>query len=273
VDAAEARAWFERWEAQQSGIIGVREERFGVILDVLAAVFDVDDDLTVVDLASGPAGISMRVLDRFPKARSVAVDYDPVLLAIGRGAHGDRDGRLRWVEHDLRDPGWADAVLAAAGRVDVDAVLTSTALHWIPTGALTDVYRACSAMLRPHGLLVNCDNMDYAAQSPTIRRIAESRRSAERTAAAQRAAVQEYEGYEQWWDAAANAPSLAALHREREQRYAWRDRDEYRPGFEVHTALLHEAGFDEVETVWQRYQNHVLVAVRSEAGPVTIPHR
>jgi SAM-dependent methyltransferase len=273
VEPSEARTWFERWEAQQSGIIGVREERFAAMLDVLTAVFDVDDDLTVVDLASGPGGISTRVLDRFPKARAVAIDNDPVLLAIGRGAHGDRDGRLAWVEHDLRDPAWPDDVLAAAPRDDVDAILTSTALHWIPTGALTDVYRACSTMLRPHGLLIDCDNFDYPPQSPTIRRIAEARRSAERSAAAARAATHDFEAYEDWWDAAANAPLLADLHREREYRYAWRDRNEYRPGFAVHVALLHEAGFDEVETVWQRYQNRVLVAVRSEAGPVTIPHR
>jgi hypothetical protein len=128
-------------------------------------------------------------------------------------------------------------------------------------------------MLRPHGLLIDCDNFDYPPQSPTIRRIAEARRSAERSAAAARAATHDFEAYEDWWDAAANAPLLADLHREREYRYAWRDRNEYRPGFAVHVALLHEAGFDEVETVWQRYQNRVLVAVRSEAGPVTIPHR
>ena len=269
----DARAWFERWEAQQSGIIGVREERFEVMLDVLGATFAVDDDFTVVDLASGPAGISMRVLDRFPKARSVAVDFDPVLLTVGRGAHGDRDGRLAWVEHDLRDPAWAQEVLTAAGQDSVDAVLTATALHWIPTGSLAEVYRACGAMLRPGGLLINCDNLDYPPASSTIRRIADTMRSAERDAATARAAAQEFDGWEQWWDAVASSPSLAALHREREQRYAWRDRDEYRPGIAVHTALLHEAGFDEVETVWQRYQNRVLVAVRSEAGPVTIPHR
>jgi trans-aconitate methyltransferase len=273
VERAEARAWFERWDAQQSGIIGVREERFRVMLDVLADTFDVDDDITVIDLASGPAGISMRVLDRFPKARAVAVDNDPVLLAIGRGAHGDRDGRLQWVEHDLRDPAWSYQVRERAGRDDVDAVLTSTALHWIPTGALTDVYRACSAMLRPHGLLINCDNMDYPPTSPIVRRIAETMRARDRADNAEAAAALEFESYDDWWGAVATSPSLADLHREREQRYAWRDRDEYRPGFEVHVALLREAGFEEIETVWQRYQNRVLVAVRSEAGPVTIPHR
>lgn len=273
MEQAEARAWFDRWEAQQSGVIGVREERFEVLLEVLGATFDVDDDFTVVDLASGPAGISVRVLDRFPKARAVAVDFDPVLLAIGRGAHGDQNGRLLWVEHDLRDAAWAHEVRACAGKDSVDAVLTATALHWIPTGTLAEVYRACGAMLRPGGLLINCDNLEYPPAAATIRGISDSLRAAERDTVAARVGAEQFEGWEQWWEAVASAPSLAALHRAREQRYAWRDRDEYRPGFAVHSELLHEAGFAEVETVWQRYQNRVLVAVRSEAGPVTIPHR
>jgi SAM-dependent methyltransferase len=273
MEQAEARRWFERWEAQQDGIIGVREERFRVMLDVLGATFDADEAFTMVDLASGPAGISVRVLGQFPKARSVAVELDPVLLAIGRAAHGDHDGRLAWVEHDLRDPAWADEVVAAAGQSSVDVVLTATALHWIPTGALADVYRACSAMLRTGGLLVNCDNMDYLSEATVVRRVADRVRAAERDAVSARSAAGAFEDWEQWWDAVAASPSLAEQNRERGERFAWRDRDEYRPGFAVHTALLREAGFDEVETVWQQFQNRVVVAVRSEAGPVTIPHR
>ena len=273
MDSTEARAWFERWEAQQAGIIGVRDERFQVLLDVLGATFDVDDSFVVVDLASGPAGLSLRVLDRFPKARSVAVDFDPVLLAIGKGAHGERDGRLAWVEHDLRDPKWSQEVLASAGHNCVDAVLTATALHWIPTGALADVYRACGAILRPGGVLINCDNIDYPPESTAVRRVADTVRAAEREGVTAGVTAREFEGWEEWWAAVASSPSLGALHQERERRFAWRDRDEYRPGFAVHRALLHDAGFAEVETVWQWFQNRVLVAVRSEAGPLTVTHR
>ena len=60
----------------------------------------------------------------------------------------------------------------------------------------------------------------------------------------------------------AASPVLGDLHRQRTERYAWRDRTEYRPGLAVHVAALEEAGFREVDTVWQRFRNRVLVAVR-----------
>ena len=262
MDEAVARAWFERWEQQQDRIIEARSERFAVMLDVLGVLFDADVPLEVLDLASGPAGISVRVLDRFPKARSVAIDVDPVLLAIGRGTHGDLGGRLTWVEHDLRDPAWTDTVRAAAGRQHVDAVLGSAALHWIPSGDLVDVYRACATLLAPGGVLVNCDNMDYPSGWSTIRRISDAAHDARLQRQEDDSSKPEFEGWEQWWENVAAAPELAELYQERVRRFSWRDLAAYRPGLAVHAAFLEEAGFREVDTVWQRYQNRVLVAIR-----------
>jgi trans-aconitate methyltransferase len=59
-----------------------------------------------LDLACGPGSIAQRLLVRFPAARAVAVDFDPVLMRLGQDALGDLDGRLRWVEADLRRPDW-----------------------------------------------------------------------------------------------------------------------------------------------------------------------
>lgn len=36
----------------------------------------------------------------------------------------------------------------------------------------------------------------------------------------------------------------------------------YRPGIEVHRSILEEAGFREVDTLFQHGQNRVLMAVR-----------
>src|SRR5581483_11261137 len=92
--------WLRRWDAQQSGYVVDREERFAAMLDAVAALLPAE--FVALDLACGPGAISQRLLRRFPEARCVATDLDPVLLALGQGALGDWGGRLRWIEADIR---------------------------------------------------------------------------------------------------------------------------------------------------------------------------
>jgi SAM-dependent methyltransferase len=96
--------WLQRWDAQQEGYVPEREARFTAMFDALAALLPAS--FVALDLACGPGSISQRLLARFPGARAIAVDIDPVMLAIGQGAIGTMDGRLRWIEADLASPGW-----------------------------------------------------------------------------------------------------------------------------------------------------------------------
>ena len=56
----------------------------------------------MLDLGCGPGSLAVRLLDRMPAARVVAIDTDPLLLALGRAAYGGRSG-LRFVDQDLRN--------------------------------------------------------------------------------------------------------------------------------------------------------------------------
>ena len=96
--------WMQRWDRQQSGSLPYREQRFTAMLDVVDALLP--ERFVALDLACGPGSISQRLLQRFPHARCVAIDFDPVLLLLGQNELGDMQGRLRWVEADLRDPSW-----------------------------------------------------------------------------------------------------------------------------------------------------------------------
>ena len=100
--------WLRRWDAQQEGYIPEREARFTAMFDALAELLPTP--FVALDLACGPGSISQRLLARFPDARAIAVDLDPVMLAIGRGALGTVDGRLRWIEADLASPDWLETL-------------------------------------------------------------------------------------------------------------------------------------------------------------------
>jgi SAM-dependent methyltransferase len=153
--------WLARWNAQQTGYLPDREARFDAMLTVLEVLLP--PDFVALDLCCGPGAISHRLFLRFPQARSVAVDLDPVLLALGQGALADMNGRLRWVDADLCDPKWVEQL----DENHFDAVLSTTALHWLPTPDPVRVYHELGKLVRPGGVFLNGDNMKFGPHLPS----------------------------------------------------------------------------------------------------------
>src|SRR6204780_2467746 len=127
--------WIERWDRQQEVYLAEREERFTVLLDALEAGVGREDPL-VLDLGCGPGSLSVRLLDRLPRATVLGIDADPVSLALGQAAYSGRPG-LHLIDLDLREPGWS-------ARLDLarpaDAAVSTTALHWLPEHDLRAMY-------------------------------------------------------------------------------------------------------------------------------------
>jgi SAM-dependent methyltransferase len=248
------RAWLERWDRQQVGYVPEREERFSVMFDVLDELLP--PSFTALDLACGPGSLSRRLLGRFPEARVIAIDFDPVMLALGRGALGTDGGRLRWIDADLVTPEWMTHI----GDEEIQAVLSSTALHWLEPRPLRELYRELGRLLKPGGIVLNGDHMSFGPEMPTLARLSDRRLGAQWADAA-------FEGRgietaEQWWDALSAESALAPLFAERQRRFAGKTRQESPPGFDTHVASLSAAGFREVGTIWQVFSNRVLLAVR-----------
>ncbi|MEU4835167.1 class I SAM-dependent methyltransferase [Streptosporangium sp. NPDC023615] len=242
---------FSQWERQQAAYVAYRQNRFQVMLDVLA--LHCPPDPTVLDLACGPGPIADLVLRRFPGARAVAADHDPVLTRIARSVLARHEERATVVETDLVSADWASALPAWT----FDAVLSSTALHWLSPGQLLAVYTELARLLPPGAVLLNADHLRFEDDRPTLRRL-----SADHDAAVQREAFTDGAvTWEQWWDLAARHPELAALLPERERRFA--DRPPQPPAsLEFHLAALRTAGFTEVGTVWQYLDDYVVFARR-----------
>src|SRR5689334_14977601 len=168
VDLDRAERWIDRWDAQQGWYMPDREERFTVLIDAVEAGAGRDDPL-VLDLGCGPGSLAVRLLGRMPAARVVAIDTDPLLLALGSAAYGDRPG-LRFADQDLRVPGWAGR--AGLSRA-ADAAVSTTALHWLSAGELRAMYGELATVLRPGGLLLDGDHLlEDEAAAPGLARLA-----------------------------------------------------------------------------------------------------
>ena len=245
--------WMQRWDRQQQRYLPDREARFTAMFDVLEALQP--ERFVALDLACGPGSLASRLLARFPQARCIALDYDPVLLQLGQQVLRDMQGRLRWLEADLRDPSWPDQL----GEPQVDAVLSTTALHWLPTPALVQLYRQLGRLVRPGGVFLNGDHLGYAPHLPSFRALAAwaEARQAERFGN-----EQEGETWGDWWQALHAEPGLEALFAERERRFIDRTHEETPTLAELHEAALLDAGFAQVGVIWQHLDNRVVLGVR-----------
>jgi SAM-dependent methyltransferase len=255
---AAARGWIERWDAQQAGYVPHREERFTALIDAVAAAAGRDDPL-VLDLGCGPGSLAARLLDRLPAATVVAVDADPVLLALGRAAVG-RPG-LRFADQDLREPGWA-----AALGLDrpADAAVSTTALHWLAQGELAALYAELATALRPGGVLINGDHL--ADDAPTLARLGDALLDAERQRQYPAGPPEQPENWTDWWAAVLADPVLAGPAARRGDRSRLPAHHTAQSEFlEMHVAALRAAGFSEIGTIWQHGASRLLCAVTPAA--------
>jgi SAM-dependent methyltransferase len=254
-----ARDWIARWDRQQEMYLADREDRFTALIDAVEAAAGRPDPL-VLDLGCGPGSLAVRLLTRLPEATVVAVDADPVTLSLGRAAYGDLPG-LRFRDVDLRSAGWETRLGLEPGR-QIDAVVSTTALHWLTAAELGELYRILASLLRPGGLFVDGDHLRLdETENPVLARVDRALEEREDRRRFPDGHDGRAEDWRQWWQAVAADPALADPAAERERRAVHHHGPEGTL-LAVHAGALRAAGFAEVGTIWQRGSNRVLAAVR-----------
>ena len=244
-------AWQESWDRQQQAYLPDREHRFAAMLDVVEATVEGTPAPAVLDLAGGTGSISLRVLRRIPRARAALLDVDPVLLTIARASIGDR---AAVVTADLRERDWAAALPHRA----FDAVLTSTALHWIAAGRLAELYGEVREVLRPGGVFVNADHMPDDGLPGLTARLGERERAHRESRYATGAAL----SWKRWWALVAEDDVLGPLAAERAALFGSNHAAEFTPSASWHLAALRSAGYGEVGLVWRGGRDAAVAAVR-----------
>jgi SAM-dependent methyltransferase len=229
-----------------------REERFAVVADVVEAASDRPDPL-IVDLGCGPGSLVGRLARRMPQAQIVGIDADPLLLEIARSKYGDRPG-LRFVEGDLRTPGWHRRL--GLDRAP-DAFVSTTALHGMNRRELGRLVRECAGLIRAGGVFVNADHIGDGDVQPRLDEMTRAVRVGR-----ERRATTGGDGdwQEVWWHPAERAPELADLVATRAAKDIEHARSDA-PSISEHVAMLRVAGFAEAGAVWQIGDDRVVVGI------------
>ncbi len=127
------------------------------------------------------------------------------------------------------------------------------------------VYQQVGALVRPGGVFLNGDNLPFAPNQPTFRRLAEHAKSSVLQTFAEPGA----EDYQQWWQALeddlrrfepAGSTLLDGYHATEDER----PHNFNKPILNLHEAALFSAGFVEVDTIWQEIAVRILLAVKGD---------
>jgi SAM-dependent methyltransferase len=251
-----ARSLAARWDAQQTGYIRHRAERFDTIARVVAAVCADVAEPRILDLAGGTGSLALHVLGHVPGGHAVVADKDPALLAIAADLAAD-DPRLRTADVDLAHADWAEHPAIVAEPFD--AIVSSTALHWLQPGTLADVYRTLPRLLRPGGIVLNGDHLSYSTRhEATLARIA----LADDAAMQATTFAGDTDTWDEWWQAVADSHLYTdALQRRSEVWGAELHEAPPKVTLGFHLESLRSAGFAEVGTVWQYLDDYVVYGV------------
>ena len=124
-----------------------REEQVAAVLDMVP---DPGDGL-LVDLCCGEGLLSRALLERFPRARVLAMDLSPAMLEHARAALAAYGERFTARQFDLGDRSWRSF------PEPVRAFVSSLAVHHLDGAGKRELFLDLAAALAPGGAVVIAD--------------------------------------------------------------------------------------------------------------------
>jgi tRNA (cmo5U34)-methyltransferase len=207
------------WKSRGSGASRDAERR-ALMAELLP--FAVDEPFTFVDLGAGTGAAARTVLDHYPAARAILADYSPQMMAQGTVELEPYAGRYAYVEFDLAAAGdWPDGVPG-----QVDAVVSSLAVHHLNDGRKQSLFAEIRAHLAPGGWYLNYDPV--RAPDPVVE--------------------------EAWLRAGDRRDPSAAdkrHHRTPEEQFRYENHVRYMIPLDPQIGFLRAAGFEGVDIFWK----------------------
>jgi len=111
----------------------------------------------ILDVGTGDGVLVEFLLDRFPGAEAVALDYSKPMLDAARARLSGRPVAV--VLADLSHPGWLEAVRDSR---PFDAVVSGYCIHHLPDGRKRALYEEVFGLLSPGGRFLNLEHVASA---------------------------------------------------------------------------------------------------------------
>ena len=114
---------------------------------------------SVLDLGCGDGVLAASLLESFPAARAVLVDFSEPMLDAARERLRGLDSQCTIVQADLSDAGWREAGFAG---VPFDLAVSGFAIHHLTDERKRALYAEVFELLRPGGFFLNIEHVRSA---------------------------------------------------------------------------------------------------------------
>jgi tRNA (cmo5U34)-methyltransferase len=143
------------------GAIPLAEEQIDIMLRLLAACGQ--PVRRFLDLGCGDGVLSAAILERYPQAEGVLVDFSGPMLDAARSRFAQHHASVRFVNVDYGLASWTQSV-AECRRYD--AVVSGYSIHHQPDTRKREVYAEVFELLSPGGVFVNVEHV--SSPSPWV---------------------------------------------------------------------------------------------------------
>jgi SAM-dependent methyltransferase len=242
--------WVESWDRMQERYLVKRTERFETIVRLIRETQHSVE--FVLDLGCGTGSLMSSVLEAFPEARVMGIDFDPAILWLAEARLARFVDRSRVVLADMRRASWTRDVPS-----QLDAAVSATALHWLNASQLSGLYRQLAPRMRPGAIFLNADHV--GSNCSEIQRAWERQRD---VALSRKGGVRS-DHWDAFWNEYSQALGLDLDPIRRRVAGDWEDGVEEGLPLAWHFDRLRESGFASVDCFWRSDCDAIYGGVRN----------
>jgi ubiquinone/menaquinone biosynthesis C-methylase UbiE len=230
--------WVSRWDLMQQRYLPNRAERFEIIGNLIR---DTQKKISgILDLGCGTGSLALEILEKFPDANVIGIDFDPTLLPLAQKRLDKFKDRTSLLLEDLRKPQWSSTI-----NKPFDAVISATALHWLTPDELETLYLIIAKILRPGGIFLNADHVGN--ENNTIQQSWIDHKDK----ILSESANQQGETWEEFWQSYMKAVGSDAYEIHQRVLNGWTGGIEQGMPLTWHFEKLKSAGFKNIDCFWR----------------------
>jgi ubiquinone/menaquinone biosynthesis C-methylase UbiE len=237
-DAFDCKVWVDRWDLMQNRYLVKRQERFEIINNIIRAT---NENLkTIVDLGCGTGSLMASLLEIFPDVKVIGIDFDPTMLILASERLKPFGRRAKVEFNDIRTPSWTKVMTES-----VDVIVSATALHWLNSSQLNEIYKQIVKILKRGGLFLNADHV--GSESAPVQKYWE----ANREKIIKEGIYRNSDDWDGFWNEYAKALKVDIEEMHKNITGGWEGGVEEGLPLSWHFDKLRENGFSTVDCFWR----------------------